>query len=66
MPNYSHIIWGPPYEEPKIIDDETTEVNLRITSLGMKIIGDGLVPGHHLGILQVNTQGESQGNPGPY
>ena len=43
--------WEPEYYE--IIDDETTEIILRIKPIQMSLIGDGLVPGHHLGILQV-------------
>ena len=70
MPNYSMIKWAWKHGDPDpwstTIDDETTEVTLKITPFYMKIIGDGLVPGHHLGVLQVLTQGESQGDPGPY
>ena len=70
MPNYSMIQWiwkhGDPDPWSTIIDDETIEVTLRIKPFYMKIIGDGLVPGHHLGILSVRTQGEVGGDPGPY
>ena len=66
-PGYGHIRYV--YTETEytnIIDDETTEIILRIKKIEMNLIGDGLVPGHHLGILSVKTQGEAYGNPGPY
>ena len=64
---YSHIRFNSSETEYiEIIDDETTEVTLRIKKLEMDCIGDGLVPGHHLGIFQVLTRGEIPGNPGPY
>jgi len=64
----SPIRWGQYVDDnySKIIDDETTEVILRIHPTDMAIIGDGLVPGHHIGILQVLTRGESEGGIGPY
>ena len=32
----------------------------------MAAIGDGLVPGDHLGVVQVLMQGEQTSDPGPY
>jgi hypothetical protein len=61
--------WGPDIEPEytNIIDDVTTEVTLRIKSLDMGLIGDGLVPGNHLGILQVQIRGQgTTGGTGPY
>ncbi len=63
------IYWGQysaPDDYSNIIDDETTEVFMYINSINMAIIGDGLVPGHHLGILSVHLRGESEWGIGPY
>lgn len=67
---YNHPIgYYGPNSDPEltnIIDDETTEVLLRIKPINMANIGDGLVPGHHLGILSVRMRGEAEGGIGPY
>lgn len=60
---YTHDVPDP---NKNIIDDETTELILRISAFDMVFVGDGLVPGHHLGILSVFTRGESEGGVGPY
>ena len=55
-----------PDPNKNIVDDETTELILRISAFNMAFVGDGLVSGHHLGILSVHTRGECDGGIGPY
>jgi hypothetical protein len=65
-PYSAHITWQGPYVEPdfvNFIDDETTEVILRIIPAHMESIGKGLVPGWHLGILRSGAAGVNHGQP---
>ena len=57
--------WQPNMDVTRI-DDETTEVILRISPIHMYFFGDALVPGYHLGIFQCLACGTSSWGEGYY